>query len=350
MDNVPTELTARDQWVTWQYVNGTKVPFNALSGKHASSANPKTWAAFSAAERAAVERKHAGVGYVFARDDPFVGIDLDDCVSEDDTIAAWAFEIVRALDSYTEVSPSGTGLKIWVEGSIPASLKTAQVEMYSERRYFTVTGRHLAGTPVTIRAAQAEVTNLYEQYKHRAAAPAASDERSFTAPALDDMYLRAWGDRVIDSAVTRMREARAGNQHNTRLAMGRLLGGLIRHGLMTEDRAERLLYDANVPDANHEIERQAIRAGIANGSADPLPLPAPPPQPLMDSDGFACCPDHKRQLIPGKRRGWYCPTPDKTTPSGWCNFWWAGDDYIPPKDAPTAAAVEQVDRVRRCAD
>lgn len=79
------------------------------------------------------------MGFVFSSADPYTGIDLDNCVDEDGEIAAWALEIVRYFDSYTELSATGTGLHIIVRGDVPNRRK-GNVEGYSSKRFFTVTG------------------------------------------------------------------------------------------------------------------------------------------------------------------------------------------------------------------
>src|SRR3712207_1983971 len=161
VEHIPQELRDRPQWVTWTCLDGQKVPFDATTGKAARSDDPATWAMFDDACRAYRQRHHAGIGYVFAADDPYVGIDLDDCIEADGRLADWAQAIVATLATYTEVSPSGTGVKLWVIGSIPGSVKTKQIEIYAERRYFTVTGQQLPGTPATIRAVESELADLY---------------------------------------------------------------------------------------------------------------------------------------------------------------------------------------------
>jgi putative DNA primase/helicase len=83
--------------------------------------------------------EYAGLGFVFCSGDPYTGIDLDNCVSEDGEIALWALEIVRYLDSYTELSATGTGIHIIVRGDVPNRRK-GDVEIYSSKRFFTVTG------------------------------------------------------------------------------------------------------------------------------------------------------------------------------------------------------------------
>src|SRR5207244_2769510 len=65
----------------------------------------------------------------------------------------WATAIVLLMDSYTEVSPSGTGLKIFVLGTLLEGAKQGKIyklEIYDQKRYFTVTGHHLAASPLTI--------------------------------------------------------------------------------------------------------------------------------------------------------------------------------------------------------
>lgn len=72
-------------------------------------------------------------------------MDLDGCVDpETGEIALWASQIIEGLDSYTELSPSGTGVHIVSRGKIPGSGRRGSVEMYSQERFFTVTG-HLIG-------------------------------------------------------------------------------------------------------------------------------------------------------------------------------------------------------------
>jgi putative DNA primase/helicase len=162
----PGELRTIDQFVCWQEEDRdgdvTKVPYSVHGGR-ASSTNPKTWAPFEAAIAYAEERSMSGVGFVFTEDDPFAGIDIDKCRnSETGSVAPWAQKIVDALDSYTEVSPSGTGLHIFVKATLPGqNNRKGPVEMYESGRYFTLTGKHLDGTPTEIHERQDVLERLY---------------------------------------------------------------------------------------------------------------------------------------------------------------------------------------------
>lgn len=158
---VPDDLAEYDQWVLWRYEarrgRRTKVPYQ-LGGKPADSTNPGTWTTFEGALSAwhRSPRRYAGLGFVFSKEDPFAGIDLDDCLDERADVQSWARGIVeRFADTYTEVSPSGRGLKIWARGSLPANLPgvavgEGQIELYDHARYFAVTGCAFRGAPLQI--------------------------------------------------------------------------------------------------------------------------------------------------------------------------------------------------------
>src|SRR3954463_11725152 len=132
---MPLELKGGDQWVPWhiEIRNGepTKVPLNTHTGARGSCTDASTWSACEPAVAFADKEKAAGVGFVFAPDDPFCGIDLDNCLDpETREIEPWAMKIVRALDSYTETSPSGRGLHIIVRAELPpGGNRKGKVEM-----------------------------------------------------------------------------------------------------------------------------------------------------------------------------------------------------------------------------
>ena len=102
-----------------------------------------------------------GIGFVFTVADPYVGVDLDHCRA-DGGLEAWATEIVGKLNSYTEWSPSGTGLHILVKASLPncGGRRSRGIEIYASGRYFTITGDHLAQTPRAIERRQDEILVL----------------------------------------------------------------------------------------------------------------------------------------------------------------------------------------------
>ena len=140
-DSIPEELRVRRQWVVWKAVGDKpdKVPYSPKTGRRASSTDLLTWGTFEETLDACENGEYAGVGFVFSTGDPYTGIDLDSCVDENGEIALWALEIARYFDSYTELSATGTGLHIIVRGDVPNRRK-GDVEVYSSKRFFTVTG------------------------------------------------------------------------------------------------------------------------------------------------------------------------------------------------------------------
>jgi putative DNA primase/helicase len=86
---------------------------------------------------------------VFLEDDPYVGIDIDDCF-QDGSLAPVAKKLAKQLSSYTEYSPSGNGLHIIVRAELPQGISHKRdmseygfkmLEIYDRARYFTMTGR-----------------------------------------------------------------------------------------------------------------------------------------------------------------------------------------------------------------
>ena len=159
------ELMGRPQWVAWRYKDvtaadgtkkKTKPPVNPKIGGGASHSDPATWGTYAQARVFAMSRKMAGVGFVLTDDDGFTGVDLDKCRNpETGELEPWAAEIVALAETYTEVSPSGAGLRLIVRGKVEATVKCdpAHVEIYKSQRYLTVTGNHVEGTPTSIEPA-----------------------------------------------------------------------------------------------------------------------------------------------------------------------------------------------------
>lgn len=144
----PQQLLQRDQWVLWRLElrgdRSTKIPYQP-NGTHAKSTDPATWSSFDAVAKAFMgPLNFSGIGFVFADDDPYVGIDLDKCRDPvTGTIEPWATAVLArfASTTYAELSPSGCGFHIIGQGKLPASgRRKDSIEMYDSGRYFTVTG------------------------------------------------------------------------------------------------------------------------------------------------------------------------------------------------------------------
>lgn len=147
-DNIPEELKRYEQWLLWRSNGKSKIPTQP-DGTPASSTDAKTWTDFESAVEAYESGGFDGVGFVFTGDDPFVGIDLDDCIINGE-LTDEARQWCDRFNSYTEVTPSGSGIHIIVKGSAPTAKGLNDGgghEAYCVGRYFTVTGNRLQEYP-----------------------------------------------------------------------------------------------------------------------------------------------------------------------------------------------------------
>jgi putative DNA primase/helicase len=151
------------QWLCWRFEERdgkpTKVPYDPRTGEKAESTNPKTWTSYEKAVSECKKHGYDGLGFVFTPEDDLCGVDLDKCLDpETGELEGWAQKIIGELDSYTEISPSGTGVHILVRGELPTGRnRKGRFEAYDRGRYFTVTGKHLAGSSQRIENRQEEL-------------------------------------------------------------------------------------------------------------------------------------------------------------------------------------------------
>jgi hypothetical protein len=157
---VPEELRAGRFWVC---CSPEKVPEVAASEpvRRASTTNPSTWRTFEEAQEALEEGRHAGAGRVIVTDGGIVGVDLDGVRDPGSrTINEGAIQILQHLDSYSEVSPSGRGVKCWVRADLKRSYVKPGLEVYRGARYFVVTGQFLSHFPTVVEKRQREIDEL----------------------------------------------------------------------------------------------------------------------------------------------------------------------------------------------
>lgn len=208
---IPEDLKQTTRWAPWRAVwnekrgKWDKVPHRADNPNFGlSTAKPDQWFTFEAAVGALRRNpdKFAGLGYCITNPHGLVMVDLDACVDEDGLPAQWAADIALRLDSYTEISPSGRGLRIILRGAVPFDWNNHDIgiEVYGghEPRFLTVTGDHLLGSPATINEADAgvmqEIATSYARERKKAevidlAMPEVLDE--LTLPDLDALGLSA---------------------------------------------------------------------------------------------------------------------------------------------------------------
>jgi hypothetical protein len=184
LTNLPAALRSRTQekrWVVWRWTwrseqqRWDKPPLQAADPTlYAKSNDPTTWGTYQDAVAAVMAGHADGIGYMLAGSD-LNAADLDDCYTADTgEIAAWAQTEIASANSYVEVTPSGTGLRILGVGkgaelhrkfSIPGTTNGAAIEVYrATNRYITITGLQL-GTTTTLTDIASALDSIVARYE-----------------------------------------------------------------------------------------------------------------------------------------------------------------------------------------
>lgn len=155
-DSIPDELKHLKQWVVWKAElddatkKYTKVLYQTSGINRASSIDSKSWDTFKNALEAYENGIGEGIGFVLTESDPYACIDIDGLESVD-YLPELAEEIVNL--SYSEVSPSGKGIHVWVKfqhDSEKYKNKNTKLgfEIYSNKRFITFTGEAINNLPI----------------------------------------------------------------------------------------------------------------------------------------------------------------------------------------------------------
>jgi hypothetical protein len=263
-------LRPNKQWVCYTYPD--KIPYSPGNGTRAKADDPSTWGTYEQAQARLTlsPGKYAGVGYELLKEQGLTGIDLDNCRDEQGVLLPFAQDVIKRLNSYTEVTPSKRGMRVWVYGTLPENLGTNRpthdgVEMYDHARYFTVTGDHAPDTPTTIERRQEELTALYTEVVERRLAakqrPAPTTTKTKAAPGGDTPYcLKALEDECRQLATTGS-GARNDQLNTAAFNMGRYVGG---YGI-SRSTVERELFSACVQNGLVKEDEQAVRSTLRSG-------------------------------------------------------------------------------------
>lgn len=163
-DCIPDELKYGRQHVVWKYIERdgkwTKPPFQP-NGSFAKSTDSSTWCTFPEAMAAYATGNFDGVGRVL-NGDGIAGADFDHVLDPATRrVEQDADDYIKLLDTYSEISPSGCGLRAFFRGKIPPGHNVkAGVELYDSGRYLTLTGHRLHGLPFTVQPRQPQLDEL----------------------------------------------------------------------------------------------------------------------------------------------------------------------------------------------
>ncbi len=172
---IPQALKDVPRWAIWKAetkvdIEGVtkldKVPYCSLRPfEKAKSNDPASWSDFDAALSAYLDRDRTRAdGLLFALGDGFAAVDIDDCVDPATAVPTEsARQIIADVDSYSEQSVSGAGVRIFAFGPEMKGIRFGSCELYSRHRFMTVTGQHIDGTPTTVQAREERLEGLRER-------------------------------------------------------------------------------------------------------------------------------------------------------------------------------------------
>ena len=205
-DNIPAELKTLPQWCVWRRIQRdggkpAKMPYQP-DGKPAKSNDAATWSSWEAALSGYRTGKYDGLGLFI--DGDLTGIDLDHCIDASGATPAATEIPERFGGTYIEVSPSGTGYRIFCHGKPGRSGKNGGavkwVEVYAtgSPRYLTVTGNVV--NPVKVTAQQSALDWLHTAYFCKPATTK-PDTTTRVNQSLDDAALLDKASKASNGAV-----------------------------------------------------------------------------------------------------------------------------------------------------
>src|ERR1017187_6002392 len=164
---LPPELKTWEIWLPFRTsprpsVGLNKIPQNR-QGRPAKYTDPSTWMSYEEAVAQSQRTGYSGVGIMLHKELGIMGIDFDHCIVDgvlDPEVEGW----VAKLNTYTELSFSGEGLHSLAYGKLPwKANRSGKVEMYTDARFFVVTGRQMTGTPDQVLSAQEGIDHIHGQ-------------------------------------------------------------------------------------------------------------------------------------------------------------------------------------------
>jgi hypothetical protein len=127
--NIPIALLDCGRFCFWRRNGKSKIPCDPRTGKAIDVTAPHSWLPITELKKNFSQLwKYAGIGRINQYPlDGIIGIDLDNCFISPDflELKPWARPYLEGAESYGEKSPSGTGLRIFVRGTLPSEVAEA---------------------------------------------------------------------------------------------------------------------------------------------------------------------------------------------------------------------------------
>ena len=176
--SIPAELQAYPYWCVWKYIERggkkTKPPFNPNNHNNGDSSDKAAFGDFMTANMALITNQYQGLGIgIF---DNIAAIDIDDCIDEQGEYTETAQDIIKIMDSYTELSPSNQGIRVlfyvsdfkYKSDMYYIMNRSKKLEIYvagATKKYVTVTGNSINDKPISNREKELQI--ILDKYMQR---------------------------------------------------------------------------------------------------------------------------------------------------------------------------------------
>ncbi len=193
---IPSEISSLHQWARWI---GDKMPAN-LDGSAMVWSNRDNWLTFEEVAR------YPQIGYFHALESGIIGVDFDGCIDESGIIHPLVLGWIK--DTYAELSPSGKGVKAYFKGTIPNGKKVQNknvpwgdpeghtgIEIYAQKRFFTVTGNIVPGCPSEIIEAPEIINDILVRFVET---PKVREKVSLETATNGNWDLNAWVYKYLE--------------------------------------------------------------------------------------------------------------------------------------------------------
>lgn len=157
-DNIPQDLATRQQWLLWKFeakegqAKPGKIPYYVQGGRRTGGQGDdrdrQRLATLAVVRRAYERGGWTGIGFAFLPDDGLIGIDIDGAIDPTTGVVTdRCANIIKACASFTEVSPSGKGVHIIVQGTTETNKSNdIGLEVFCGRQFFTFTANRYPDT------------------------------------------------------------------------------------------------------------------------------------------------------------------------------------------------------------
>lgn len=174
VDNIPDSLKKLRRWVVFKIGRqGNKLkkfPINARTFEPAKSNCPEDWSSFGVVRSLVVKSKYQAVAFALVPDDGFVGFDFDNCVDSECQVHKAVVNVLDELNTYTESSISGNGVRAIVRGQLRGTRSTTkktpwgdEFAMFDCGKFLIFTGNRFPDSPSTVNEI-ADLSDIYDRF------------------------------------------------------------------------------------------------------------------------------------------------------------------------------------------